>query len=86
MNCALTCRLTRKGATVAYVSIRNRNPSLCKYVKQKTKVNIGTSYEVRDNKIMMANITTKNSFPSIFYDELIYLSDFKVVFLQNSIK
>ena len=47
MNCALTCQLNRKGATVAYASIRNRNPPLCKYVKQKTKVNMGQNYEDR---------------------------------------
>ena len=53
MNSALTCQLTRKGAVVAYVSIRNRNRPLCKYVKQKTKVNIGPSYEDRKSKIIM---------------------------------
>ena len=44
MSSALTCQLIRKGARAeGYVSIRNRNPSLCKYVKQKTKLNIGPS-------------------------------------------
>ena len=66
MNCALTCQLTKKGATVVYISIRNRNPLLCKYLKQKTKVNIDPSYENRQNKIMMTNITMEISFPSIF--------------------
>ena len=66
IDCALTCQLTRKGVTVAYVNIRNRNPPLCKYVKQKNKVNIGPSYGDRENKIMMTNITMKISFPSIF--------------------
>ena len=66
MNCALTCQLTRKGTIVASVSIRNRNLPLCKYVKQKTKANTGPSYEERENKIMMTNITMKISFPSIF--------------------
>ena len=38
MNCALTFQLIRKGATTeAYVSITNRNPPLCKHVKQKPK-------------------------------------------------
>ena len=61
MNCVLTCQLTRKGAMVG-----NRNPTLCKYVKQKNKVNIGSNYEDRENKIMMTNITIKMSFPCVF--------------------
>ena len=67
MDCPLTCQFIRKGATTeVYVSIRNRNPPLCKYVKQKTKVNIGPNNEARENKIMMKNIVMKISFPSIF--------------------
>ena len=66
MNCALTCQLTRKGAMVDYVSIKNRNSSLCKYAKQKAKVNAGPSYGDRENKVMMINTTMKISFPSVF--------------------
>ena len=44
MSSALTCQLIRKGARAeGYVSIRDRNPPLCRYVKQKSKVNIGPS-------------------------------------------
>ena len=34
--------------------------------KTKTKENTGPSYEDRENKIMMINITMKMSFPSMF--------------------
>ena len=66
MNCALTCQLIRKGVTAeAYVSIRNRNPPLCKYVKPKNKLKTGPCYQDREMKIMMVNITMIISFPSV---------------------
>ena len=66
INCAPTCQLIRKGITAeTYASLRNRNPALCKYVK-KNKVNTGPSYEDREKKILMINITMIISFPSVF--------------------
>ena len=67
MNHALTCQLIRKGVTAeAYVSIRNRNPPLYKYVKQKNKVKKIPSYEDKAKKIVMITITMIISFPNVF--------------------